>query len=341
MVVHWNIGVYIDFKLGRYPVDGFNKMLAVIDIGFSGLPALCKILREIKVCIFLFMSDSTYIHGTHAEEQDRLAKLNEMTNYSFITFLEIKDGDRVLEVGSGLGLLAKAVARANPSSKVTGLELSDDQLNRAMSLCRDTPNLEFIQGNALKLQFPDKYFDVVYCRYLLEHVTDPLEVMREALRVLAVGGSVFVQENNTLAITFHPSCPAFIRVWRRFADYQRHLGGDALIGKRLFSLLKESGFEDIKLSIDPEVHYFGIDSFHPWIENLIIILEGAAEKLATSGFVTSEELDAAVSELRRFQNNPIASSYFYWNRACGRKLLEVNCNKTWGQACVFAGCGPS
>src|SRR2546429_7945171 len=54
----------------------------------------------------------SYIHGTEPAEQRRLAALNRMTNDAFVRFLNVGTGARVLEVGSGLGILAAAVASA-------------------------------------------------------------------------------------------------------------------------------------------------------------------------------------------------------------------------------------
>ena len=54
------------------------------------------------------MAPDTYIHGTEPSEQDRLAALNRMTNAAFIRFLDVPSAARVLEVGSGLGLLASS-----------------------------------------------------------------------------------------------------------------------------------------------------------------------------------------------------------------------------------------
>jgi SAM-dependent methyltransferase len=115
-------------------------------------------------------------------------------------------------------------------------------------------HLRYQQGDALRLPFEADRFDVVYCRYLLEHVAGPAQALAEMHRVLRRNGKVFIQENNILANEFYPDCPKFDALWRKFAGLQRQLGGDALIGKKLFALLKEAGFETITLSFAPEIH---------------------------------------------------------------------------------------
>lgn len=75
---------------------------------------------------------ATYIHGTGPREQERLAGLNRLTNQVFVEFLDIRAGLRILEVGSGLGLLAVAVASAAPGVSVVGLEQSSAQIAAAV-----------------------------------------------------------------------------------------------------------------------------------------------------------------------------------------------------------------
>src|SRR5262245_3851876 len=58
--------------------------------------------------------EARYIHGTHADEQERLAGLNRLTNPQFIQFLALNTTETVLEVGSGLGILAVEVADRVP-----------------------------------------------------------------------------------------------------------------------------------------------------------------------------------------------------------------------------------
>lgn len=257
-----------------------------------------------------------YIHGTSPDEQSRLAKLNEMTNAAFLDFVRVPSGAKVLEVGSGLGILADAFAAAYPSSKIVGIEYSPEQLKVAEEKKR--PNLRFLQGDAHELPFNEGEFDVVYCRYLLEHVNNPVQVMSEIKRVLKPSGAFFAQENNILAFETHPDCLNFELVWQNFALLQEALGGDALIGKKLFGLAKRAGFKQLELSVAPEIHAYGSRFFRPWVENIIGNIRGGAKNLKVHSLATDEEIEEAIKELAALQENPEAATYFYWNRITAR-----------------------
>jgi ubiquinone/menaquinone biosynthesis C-methylase UbiE len=260
-----------------------------------------------------------YIHGTAVEEQDRLRALNALTNPAFVEFLDVPRGLRILEVGSGLGLLARDVSAALNPSITVGVELSAEQLLRAPA---PTPRLAFVQADAHRLPFAAGSFEVVYTRYLLEHVHDPASVLAEIFRVLAPAGGVYLQENNILINAFDPACPAFDLVWKQFAVLQRELGGDAQIGKKLYRLLREGGFEDIRLSIAPEVHHAGMETFRPWVVNLLGNIRSGEEALVSCGLATREQINAAYAELERLAGDPGGSAYFYWNRAAARRPGE-------------------
>jgi SAM-dependent methyltransferase len=263
--------------------------------------------------------EPAYIHGTHPEEQARLSLLNDLTNASFIDFMEIKPGQSVLEVGSGLGILANGVAMRFPSSEVTGIEIAPEQIEKARANFSETPNLRFLLGNALSLEIEDSSFDVVYCRYVLEHVSDPATALSEMFRVLRSGGKLFVQENNILINALYPDCPSYSLVWKKFADLQSQIGGDAEIGKKLFRLLKRAGFASISLSIGPEVHHYDLPTFDPWIVNSIEILKGARNRLLALDGVSESLIEDAIAELNGLRKDPYASAYFYWNRASAIK----------------------
>jgi ubiquinone/menaquinone biosynthesis C-methylase UbiE len=257
-------------------------------------------------------NDTTYIHGTTPQEQQRLAALGELTDDAFVRFLRFEPNHSILDVGSGLGNLARRVAALVPRGEVLGIEQSPDQLARATS---NLPNLHFFQGDAHALPFPAGRYDVVYCRYLLEHVREPLTVLREMRRVLKPGGQVFLQENNILINDTDPECPCFDHIWQQFAKLQERLGGDALIGKKLFRLLRQAGFDQIELSIQPEFHHFGSPVYRPWLDNLIGNIRSGQARLVAEGLADKTDIEAAVEEFERLKENPLGSAFFYWNRA--------------------------
>ncbi len=262
--------------------------------------------------------ESAYIHGTCPKEQARLSLLNDLTNASFLDFLDIKPGDFVLEVGSGLGILTNLVATRFPGSVVTGIEIAPEQIEKARASFSKTSNLAFFEGNAMSLDIKESSFDVVYCRYVLEHIADQAIALKEMLRALKAGGRIFIQENNILIYVLYPDCPSYSLVLREFANLQSQIGGDAEIGKKLFSLLKHAGFSSIRLSIGPEVHHYDMPTFDPWIMNSIEIIKGAETQLLSFG-VSKSLIQAAIAELNGLRTNPYASAYFYWNRASAIK----------------------
>jgi SAM-dependent methyltransferase len=259
---------------------------------------------------------SSYIHGTDPDEQARLAALNRLTNGAFLDFLEIEPGDRVLEVGSGLGILAAEVAALVPNGEVVGLEYSTAQL---ASIAASAPNLSFRQGDAHSLPFEENSFDAVYCRYVLEHLSDPPRALSEMRRVLRPGGRVFVLENDISVNRFDPPCPTFDRLWSAFIELQSRLGGDGIIGRRLFGLLKRAGFRDVELSYQPEVHWSGLPSFRPWVINLLKNVEGAQERLISQGLASTAEIEEAGAELESLLARDDACALFHWDRARARK----------------------
>jgi SAM-dependent methyltransferase len=259
---------------------------------------------------------ASYIHGTHSDEQARLTLLNGLTNPAFIAFLDVGAQSRILDVGCGLGILTCEVAMCVPAARVVGIECAAQQL---AARSEGAANVHFVRGDAHALALSDDGFDLVYGRYLLEHVTDPLQTLHEMHRVLRRGGRVCLQENDILVSRFDPDVASFDVVWRQFAALQLRLGGDPFVGKRLFALLKQVGFREIALSLQPEIHHAGQPTFQPWVRNVIGNIEGAAEALRAGGLCTRAQIDAAVHDLESLTTRDDATALFYWNRACAVK----------------------
>ena len=88
------------------------------------------------------MTETHYIHGTDPDEQKRLSRLNDLINQRSLTALALEGGERVLDVGSGLGQLSRGMAlAAGPQGRVIGIERSKEQLARAQELAHEIVKL--------------------------------------------------------------------------------------------------------------------------------------------------------------------------------------------------------
>ena len=116
----------------------------------------------------------------------------------------VRAGDRVLDACCGTGDLALADQRAGGA--VIGLDFSEPMLERAR---RKSTSIEWIQGDALALPFPDSSFDVVTVGFGVRNVSDLEGGLAELRRVLRPGGRVGVLDITTPRGVLRP----FYSVW--------------------------------------------------------------------------------------------------------------------------------
>ena len=105
-------------------------------------------------------------------------------------------GQRVLDVASGTGLVAFALAQRG--CDVVGLDQSEDMLSVARRHLDERPDpkprITFVKGQAEALPFEDGEFDALTFTYLLRYVDDPAATMRELARVIKPGAKIGMVE---------------------------------------------------------------------------------------------------------------------------------------------------
>jgi len=110
---------------------------------------------------------------------------------------DVRDGEAVLDLGSGAGTdTFVAALSVGDTGSVTGLDMTDEQLERARQLRDDAgvDTLSFEQGYIEKLPFPDGSFDVVISNGVINLSPEKERVFGEANRVLARGGRLALSD---------------------------------------------------------------------------------------------------------------------------------------------------
>src|SRR3984893_11063049 len=104
-----------------------------------------------------------------------------------VKFAQVRAGQRLLDVACGTGVVAVTAARRG--AKVSGLDLSPVLLERAQhNASVAAVDIDFIEGDAEALPYPDGSFDVVLSQYGHIFAPRPAVVLKEMLRVLKKGG---------------------------------------------------------------------------------------------------------------------------------------------------------
>ena len=107
------------------------------------------------------------------------------------------------------------------------------------------PGLPFLAGDLYALPFPNATFDHVFACYVLEHLERPGRALENLLRVLKPGGTLTSVEGDHGSCFFYPETPEALAAWACLPELQALLGGDSLIGRRMYSVLAGAGFSDV------------------------------------------------------------------------------------------------
>jgi SAM-dependent methyltransferase len=232
---------------------------------------------------------------------------------AYLDLLGVKAGERVLDIGCGSGVVTRDIARrVGPAGRAVGIDPSPQFLAVARELAQAAGlggQVEFREGSALHLPFPDGSFDVAVVVTVLSHTPGGENAIAEMARVVRPDGRVGVFDLDTdMTTVTHPDRPLTRRIVAAASD---STAVDGWLARRLPLLFAHAGLVDVRvrgffpLETDPRGFYAGM-------------MERAVETAVTAGAITEAERRRWLDALRAEQaRGPVIAGrlhIFTWGR---------------------------
>ena len=283
-----------------------------------------------------------YIHGTSTEEQARLSRLNEWLNARCLREVGLRAGERVLDVGCGLGQFSRAMGRElrrmnriapmdirgvpqgsalggapapPPGARVVAVERNPETLDAARKLAQDvgeTALVDFRQGDVLHLPLEanEPLFEVVHCRFVLEHMAEPAAAVRAMAAAAKPGGRLVLVDEDHDVFRINPDLPEFEPVWRAYVAAYAANGCDPSIGRRLTSLLHGAGCKPARSTSLFFGACAGSSDFEMHADNVAALMTGARESIVATGRVDARGFEAGLAAWTRWRKLPDAAIWY-------------------------------
>ena len=249
------------------------------------------------------MTEVEYVHGYSAREADRLADqantLSELLHQGTV----YPQGSLVLECGCGTGAQTAILASRNPGARIVSVDISAASLEQARARIEAAghQNVEFQTANLFELPFEEEHFDHAFLCFVLEHLAEPGAALTAIKRVLRPGATITVIEGDHGSWYCYPQTPESSLAVQCLVDVQARMGGDSLIGRRLYPLLVEAGFRNVRVS--PRMVY--VDDSRPELvegfskNTFIAMVEGVRDQALSLGLIGQRTWEKGIADLYR------------------------------------------
>ena len=170
----------------------------------------------------------------------------------------LKEGMRVLDVGSGAGDVALLAAElVGPRGGVMGVDQNPAILEVARKRARKASlaNVTFLESDLLDFsEHGEDCFDAVVGRFVLQHLPDPMEALRSLVRRVRPGGIVAFQEMNLRpeSLQVYPPTPLWQRYWG-WSQALLRVGVESQMGYKLHRTYLGAGLPAPKMQLEAPV----------------------------------------------------------------------------------------
>ncbi|MCU1362507.1 MAG: methyltransferase protein [Acidimicrobiaceae bacterium] len=251
------------------------------------------------------MTAERYSHGHH-ESVLRSHRWRTAENSAGFLLPHLSAGMSLLDVGCGPGTITADLAGRLGDGRVVGVDLSHNVIEIAAAqygLDR-YPGLAFEVADVYALGFSDGTFDVVYAHQVLQHLSKPVEALREMRRVLKPGGTLAVRDADYGTFVWSPDEPLLDRWLALYHDITSANQAEANAGRYLKSWVGAAGFDELVVSSSNWI--FESPDERTWWGGLWadrVVHSEFARQGVEYGLTTTNELEEISEAFHRWSNS--------------------------------------
>lgn len=259
---------------------------------------------------------SAYLHGFIPEEQQRLIDQAGILGSLIYPGIDFSDCKYLLEIGSGVGAQTAVLLRLFPDLHITCVDYSESQLKVARKNLEEyASRVSFICQDAKQLELPRKY-DCVFICWALEHISEPVEVLKRMRKFLLPGAKIRITEVFNSSFFFLPVLPGLKRYYNAYNEIQISLGGDPDVGAKLGNLLMGAGYSEIQLSHGG----FHLDQTNPDDLSKIItywkeLMKSGANAMILAGIISEKDVISMENDLDQIGRDENAVFFYQFVQA--------------------------
>ncbi len=208
---------------------------------------------------------------------------------------------RRFDLGRGGGEITFEIARLiAPDGVVTGVDMDEVKLAlaRDVAVDRGITNVEFRALNVNTWDEPVAY-DVVFCRFLLQHLSQPVALLRRMWAAVRPGGVIVVEDADFDGWCCHPANDGFAFFLRTYSEVLARWGGDHATGRKLYAYFRDAGIADPDVGLVTPLHIADDGK-----ALALSTLEATADAILAEGLATETELATARAQLAAFTADP-------------------------------------
>lgn len=234
------------------------------------------------------------IDEQNIERQRLLARALEPATVKVLSGISLPAAARCADLGCGIGETTRLLSRCFANAHWTGID-RDPALLYVASSQGATPGIDFREGDALGTPAEPGTLDFVFTRYLLTHLPEPGQVIRNMFRSARKGGIVMAVEPDFSFQACYPSSWAYERI----PGLLQALLPDPFIGRKLVHLFRDAGATDIRCEAHCEMEAGSALIRRTWR----MTIEAMGPAIIARGILSATDLDDLLAELRRAESD--------------------------------------